>query len=168
MMAATRRPLAFALLDDVIPDVDRLLAGHITVGSWSLGQICDHLARSITYSLEGFPVRAPWLLRKTLGPLILRRILRSGRFIEGMKAPRPYQPRPVADARDEAEVLRAVIRRFTSHDGPLAEHPLAGAVSRSVWERFHCIHCAHHLSFVLPVERDGEGWSGAGRASREP
>jgi len=160
--------LAFASLDHVILDVEQLLAGHITVGSWSLGQICDHLARSIIYSLEGFPVRAPWLLRKTLGPLLLRRILRSGRFVEGMKAPPPYQPKPIADARDEAEALRAAIRRFTSHDGPLVEHPLAGAVSRSDWERFHCIHCAHHLSFVLPVERDGEGRSGNGRASSEP
>jgi hypothetical protein len=160
--------LAFASLDHVIPDVDRLLAGHITVGNWSLGQICDHLARSITYSLEGFPVRAPWLLRKTLGPLILRRILKSGHFVEGMTAPRPYQPKPVADAQDEAEGLRAAIRRFATHDGPPAEHPLAGAVSRSVWERFHCIHCAHHLGFVLPVERGGAQRSEAGLASREP
>jgi hypothetical protein len=156
MMAATRRSLSFASLEHVLPDVDRLLAGHITIGSWSLGQICDHLARSITYSLEGFPVRAPWLIRKTLGPLILRRILRSGRFLEGMKAPGPFQPKPVADARDEAEALRAAIRRFASHEGPLAEHPFAGTVPRSVWERFHCIHCAHHLSFVVPVERDGK------------
>jgi hypothetical protein len=157
MMAAARRPLAFASLDEVLTDVDRLLEGHVTVGRWSLGQICDHLARSITYSLEGFPIRAPWLLRKTLGPLILRRILRSGRFVEGMKAPRPYQPEPVVEARGQAEALRAAIRRFAARDGPLAEHPLAGAVSRSDWERFHCIHCAHHLSFALPAERKGGG-----------
>ena len=22
------------------------------------------------------------------------------------------------------------------------------------WERFHCLHCAHHLSFVVPAARE--------------
>jgi hypothetical protein len=53
-----------------MPDVQRLLAGHRTVGRWSLAQICNHLAASITWSVEGFPDRpAPWLVRVTLGNL---------------------------------------------------------------------------------------------------
>jgi hypothetical protein len=41
---AERRELTFASLDDVMPDVERLLAGHVTVGRWTLGQILNHLA----------------------------------------------------------------------------------------------------------------------------
>jgi hypothetical protein len=150
-----RRPLKFASLDEVMPDVDRLLEGHTTVGSWSLGQICAHLARAITCSVDGFPEKAPWLVRKTVGRLALWWMLRRGQFAEGMRAPEAYQPQPGADARAEAEGLRAALRVFASHPGPLAEHPLAGPVSREVWERFHCIHCAHHLSLALPTAREG-------------
>jgi len=35
---ADRRDLSFTSLDEVMPDVKRLLAGHVTVGQWSLGR----------------------------------------------------------------------------------------------------------------------------------
>ncbi len=56
---AARRPLAFASLDRVMPDVDRLLEGHTTLGDWSLGQICNHLTQSLTWTVEGFPKLRP-------------------------------------------------------------------------------------------------------------
>jgi hypothetical protein len=43
------------------------------------------------------------------------------------------------------------VQRFAAHAGPVADHPLAGKVSKEVWERFHRIHCAHHLSFTVPT-----------------
>jgi hypothetical protein len=153
-MTVARRSLTFASLDGIMPDIDLLLRGHTTVGNWSLGQICNHLCKSVNFTLDGFPVRAPWLIRKTVGPLLLRHILRTGRFFARIKAPAAFQPAPRSDARAEADALRAALRRFAAHSGPLAEHPLAGRVSRSVWEQFHCIHCAHHLSFALPVGTD--------------
>src|SRR4051794_1375320 len=100
-MNASRRALRFASLDQVMPDVDRLLEGHTTVGRWSLGQICNHLAQTICYTVEGFPVKLPWLVRKTVGPLILRRILATERFPEGTKAPKQVLPSPEAEARAE-------------------------------------------------------------------
>ena len=42
-----RRVLDFARLDDVMPDVERLLAGHRTVGNWTLGQTLNHLKTAI-------------------------------------------------------------------------------------------------------------------------
>src|SRR5262245_15913860 len=133
-MGTARRSLTFASLEEVMPDVDRLLRGHTTVGNWSLGQICNHLAQGINRTIDGFPktARAPWLIRKTVGGFLLRRMLRTGRFVEGMKAPAECQPAPGADARVEAEALRAALRRFAAHSGPLVEHPLDGAVSRAV------------------------------------
>src|SRR4051794_21925733 len=152
-MNPSRRALRFASLDQVMPDVDRLLEGHTTVGRWSLGQICSHLSKTICYTVEGFPTKAPWLVRKTVGPLIVRRILATGRFPEGIKLPKRSLPSPDADARAEAEALRAALRVLAYHSGPLADHPIAGPISRADWDRFNCIHCAHHLSFVLPADR---------------
>jgi hypothetical protein len=54
-MTPGRRRLSFRRLDEVMPDVDRLLIGHRAVGRWTLGQICNHLAASFRHSVAGFP-----------------------------------------------------------------------------------------------------------------
>ena len=151
-MNPRRRALVFDRLDQVMPDVDRLLAGHTTVGTWSLGQICNHLTAVIVGSVDGFPMKAPWFVRKTIGPFILKRLLTTGRMREGIGLPPDVLPRPGSDARAEAEALRAAITMFNATPGPFAAHPLFGPMTRDQWDRLHRIHCAHHLSFTLPDE----------------
>ncbi len=145
-----RRALSFSSLEEVMPEVDRLLGGYKAVGNWSLGQMCNHLTQSIAGSVEGYPGQAPWLLRKTLGPLIVRGILKTGKMREGVQVPEAFRPKPGLDDRAEAEALRAAVRIFAGHHGPLVEHPLGVKLSRADWERLHCVHCAHHLSFAIP------------------
>jgi hypothetical protein len=147
---AERRPLSFDTLDRVMPDVDRLLAGHRTVGQWTLGQICNHLASGLIGSVEGFAGQAPWLLRMTLGRVVRRQVLGSGRMAAGLKLPERFQPRPGLDARAEAEALRAALHLYSASLEAPVPHPFFGSMTRDEWTRFHCIHCAHHLSFVLP------------------
>jgi hypothetical protein len=146
-----RREVSFTSLDQVMRDVDRLLAGHTTVGNWSLGQICNHLAAAMKGSVEGFDVRVPWLFRTLFGPVLKRRILRTGRMPEGVKLPAKALPSPALDDRAEAEALRATIRLYSAYSGPMAAHPFFGPVPRAQWTRLHEIHCAHHLSFLLPM-----------------
>ncbi len=133
-----------------MPEVDRLLLGHRTIGNWSLGQICNHLTGAITSSVDGVPYRFPWIVRKTVGPSLFRRILKTGRFPRGARLPDQFSPSPGADARAEAEALRAAIRLFHAHPGPFSGHPLADHLDQRAWTRFHAIHCAHHLAFVVP------------------
>lgn len=145
-----RRALSFASLADVTPDVERLLAGHVTVGRWSLGQICNHLALTINAPIDGCPVKFPWLVRRTFGAAARRLMFRWGWIPRGVRVPRTYLPRPGLDAAAEAEALRAAVGRFQIHVGPLDEHPLLGPMGKAGWERFHLLHCAHHLSFAIP------------------
>jgi Protein of unknown function (DUF1569) len=70
---------------------------------------------------------------------------------EGIKIPEAFLPKPGLGAGVQAEALRAALRLYAAHTGPLAEHPFFGRISRDEWTRLHCIHCAHHLSFVHPV-----------------
>lgn len=46
-----------------------------------------------------------------------------------------------------------VIARFAAFAGPLPAHPRLGTMTRDEWIRFHRLHCAHHLGFVVP-DRD--------------
>jgi len=155
MRTAGRRELHFDHLSEIMPEVDRLLAGHETFGRWNLGQICNHLAGSLRGSVEGLPGRVPWIVRRTLGPIVFRRICRTGRMPEGVKAPPAVEPRPGLDARAEAEALRASIRLFEEYLGPIPEHPFFGPLRKDELARLHCIHASHHLSFARPVAPEG-------------
>lgn len=147
---AERRDLSFNTLDRVMPDVDQLLEGHETLGNWSLGQICNHLATVVAGSVDGFPFHAPWIYRKTMGVLRRRKIFKDGRIATGIRHPIQFSPKPELDARAEAEALRATLRYYAGFQEPLAMHPILGWLTRDEWDRLHRIHCAHHLSFVLP------------------
>jgi hypothetical protein len=149
-----RRPLDYASLDDVMPDVDRLLLGHETVGRWTLGQICNHVATSIRLSAEGARITLPgaWLIRKTIGPMLGRRLLRKRRMPEGFRVPTPaLLPKSDLDDRAEAEALRATIRLYRPEEAANTNHPIFGHFTPEQWRQFHAIHCAHHLSFAIPT-----------------
>jgi hypothetical protein len=143
--------LAFADLAEVVPEVERLLAGHAMLGGWTLGQVCSHLATTIRMSMDGVPTKAPWLVRRAAGPLLRRLVLRRGRLPRGVQVPSVYLPQAGLDAGREAGALRDGIERFESFRGPLDEHPLLGRLTPAQWRRFHCIHSAHHLGFAVPV-----------------
>ena len=94
---AERRQLTFASLDDVMPDVEHLLRGHITVGQWTLGQICGHLTSTFRWLSEGGP-------DSTLPPVpeaVRQRLLSVGRMRAGVQAPHPslLPPPDLDDAR---------------------------------------------------------------------
>ena len=149
---AARRKLSFSSLDEVMPDVDRLMnEGYTTVGKWTLGQMCNHLAIGFTNSIDGYPVKeAPWLLRKLVAPVILWQILRSDKMPEGIKGPPEIMPKDGLDDRAEVEALRASIRLYSAHTGPLAVHPFFEQIDRDRCDRLNLIHCSHHLSFAIP------------------
>ena len=154
-MRRGRRPLVFVHLNEVMPDVERLLAGHVTVGRWTLGQICNHLEMALRLSMDGVPVKFSWPVRRLFGPLARRLMFWRGRIPEGVRVPVLYLPRPGLDAAREASILRTAIERFEAFTGHCDEHPLLGRLSPEQWRQFHCIHCAHHLSFTLPLT----GWT---------
>jgi len=145
-----RRSLTIHRIDQVMPEVDRLLDGHTTVGNWSLAQICNHLASSYRMSVEGFGVKIPWLIRATIGRLAKREILGKGEMRTGIKLPEEFRPKPGLDHRAEAEALRAAIAYYLANPTPRAPHPIMGKLTNDEWDRFHCVHAAHHLRFAIP------------------
>jgi hypothetical protein len=147
-----RRTLTYSSLNDVMPDVDRLLQGHRMGGKWTLGQVCYHLSKGIQRSVDGPPLKAPWWMRWFIGPFAKRHIFKTGSMPEGIKIPAvTLDPPDSLDDRAEAEALRATINLFLAAPGPLGKHAMFGKLSMEEWRRFHAIHCAHHLSFAIPT-----------------
>jgi hypothetical protein len=149
-----RRALHLESLDDVMPEVDRLLqGGYRPAGSWSLGQICLHLAETFRVTLDGPPRPMPWIVRKTVGPLALRWLKSMRRMPVGMRAPKYLTP-PASDESDDrpgAEELRAVIARFRNELPRTIDHPFFGRVSKTDLTTISVRHCEHHLAFAIPT-----------------
>ncbi len=51
-MTPGRRTLGLDDLDQIMPEVERLLGGYTTVGNWSLGQMCRHLGAILRASVD--------------------------------------------------------------------------------------------------------------------
>ena len=146
-----RRRLTFASLGDVVLEVERLLAGHVTVGRWSLGQICDHLSRVFDAVVDGVPDYRPPRLLRPLNWCLRRWFFGRTGYPAGVITPsRNLLPEPGLDGRREYERLRVALGRFVVATGPFPAHPYLGPLTRSEWEEFHRRHCAHHLSFAMP------------------
>jgi hypothetical protein len=149
-----RRELSFKNLQEIMPDVDRLMdGGYTTVGNWTLGQMCNHLALAMRCTVEGFTVPVPWHVRNILGRIARWQILRTRSMGAGHQGPAALMPKSGLDDRAEVEALRATMKMYTAAPGPLRPHPFLGALSRPQWDEFHCIHSALHLSFALPKAR---------------
>jgi hypothetical protein len=150
-----RRTLRFEGLGQVTQEVERLRRdGYERAGRWGLAQVCEHLALALEATMAGFPRPFPWWVRWLAGPAVRAWVFATGRFPAGLPQPAGVAPADDADAGAAVRHWREALDRFTRFDGPLAPHPAFGRLSRRQWERLTLIHCAHHLSFLLP--RDGE------------
>ncbi len=152
MTTEGRRTLRFSSFDEIMPDVASLLEGHATVGNWSLAQICRHLA-TVMRRVVDLPASTPHDPSQWVGEERKRQVLDSGLLPEALPAPAEIIPTETLDEREEAEGLRSAIAYYIASPGPAIPHRLFGPLTRAEWDRLQLIHCAHHLSFVIPTDR---------------
>lgn len=133
-----------------MPEVRRLAPAHETIANWSLGQICKHLEDSFVGSLEGFDLRNHRIKRLLMKRKMLDVALTKGIPLNYTVDPNITPPSHV-DLDEGIEGLARAIERYQGHDGRTHAHPLFGNMPRETWDRVHCVHCAHHLSFVIPM-----------------
>ena len=149
-----RREIHYDNLDQFQADAERLARGRFrTVGQWSYPQILDHLARSMTASLDGFGFKAPWWARTLIAPMVKNSFLTKA-MRAGFKL--PQSARSLVPAADTAlpaalENLRKAMTRCT-HETPQAEHPFLGKLASQEWNSLYLRHAELHMSFVIPDE----------------
>ncbi len=150
-----RRILEFNSLDDVVGDVEGLVASDQTrvLGNWPLSQLITHLAMTVECSMDGFPTPAPWIIR-IIGPFLKKGML-SKKMSPGLKLPKNAEAVafPDADSPHAAlERLRAAVARSRSQP-MIAPHPAFGKMNHNEWTQLHLRHSEMHLSFATTGER---------------
>jgi hypothetical protein len=148
-MTAGRRTLRFESFDEVMPDVERLLEGHTTVGNWSLAQICRHLAAVLRRHVD-LPASTRFDPSERVSEDQRRRVFELGVLPEGIAGPPSVIPEETLGEREEAEGLQDAIAYYLASPGPAIPHRILGPLTKAEWDRFELIHLAHHLSFAVP------------------
>ena len=133
-----------------MPDVDRLLDGHGTVGGtghWH--RVLSSVDRDVT-GLSTSP--RPRLKIRHSGSARSRngRSLSPARSRRGLPGPQEVIPSATLSEREEAEGLRQAIAHYQASPGPVIAHRRFGPLTRDEWDRIQLIHVAHHLSFAVP------------------
>ncbi len=145
-----RRTLHFDSYDGILADVHDLAARPVhQLGNWTLGQICEHLAKAMEYAVDGAPFQAPWYLR-LVGPLVRGRII-SQPMKPGFKLPpsaAEYLPENKEAAAGVARLEQAIERYRLASE--LKPHAILGRMSRKQWDQLNFRHSEMHLSFIVP------------------
>lgn len=146
-----RRKLDFRDFSDLLADVDHLRqAGYERAGNWDLSQILEHVGEGMRTALEGLDHQGPWIIRKLLGPIVLRRIISTRRMKAGIKVPDWWLPGPTHDESAAVDQFRAQVESFQAGQGPMQPHPFFGPMTKQQWQDLVLVHAAHHLSFLVP------------------
>jgi hypothetical protein len=150
-----RRNLRFAAIDDVLAEIDRIVAADQggtlkTVGNWTPGQIMGHVAAWIDYGYEGYPMRPPpWFVRfilRRMAKKFLRHGMPAGKRIPGVEKG-TFGIEPLATA-EGADRLRRAFRRLASGEPARYDSPAFGPMSAEDRIQFNLRHAELHLSFL--------------------
>jgi hypothetical protein len=153
-MTVERRELEFDNLDQVLADMETLASGNVrTTGSFSFGQIVEHLARTldvVTGQLQSPQVPLPMrVMARMMRPFILSRPMRPG-FKLPSKAQSVLWPSEDIQPDQAIQHFREALRRYQAME-PLPKHPFFGNMTRAQHDQLQCGHCAMHLGFVHPA-----------------
>jgi hypothetical protein len=145
-----RRKLHFETIEDIGADVEQLARGPVrNLGNWTPGQVFKHLALAMTYSIDGFPTRAPFPLR-IVGKLVKKRVLIKGMspgFQLKKDTARDLVPGPT-DWQEGLAAIRTAMKRLQT-ETKRKPHGFFGSMTKDEYEQLHCRHSELHLSFLI-------------------
>ncbi len=155
---AARRALRYESFADLARDLDAIEEAHRsgrlrTTGNWTASQIMEHLAKFANCAFDGFPGRAPWIVRKAAKLLFKRKILSGEPMPPGFKIPRQASfmvPSAETTTEEGIAMLRLVLARLDRGDRFTAESPIFERLSHEEWCRAQLGHAAMHMSFIEP------------------
>ena len=151
-----RRRLRFNTIDDLLADIDRLVAADKAgklhhSGNWMAGQAMGHLATWINYAYEGFPMKVPWFVRLFIRgkkDKYLREGMDSGVRIPGVEA--GTYGTEVLSTDEGASRLRQALARLQRGEPAKYDSPAFGKMSDADRIALNLRHAELHLSFQLP------------------
>lgn len=152
-MAIERRNLHFESLDQIAADAQKVVSGDFsTAGTWTAGQIFEHVATTMDIMLDGTEMKTPFFIR-IVGPLIKGFMIRRP-MKPGFKLPKwaaEHLLPPVVSTEEGLSHLQHSCEGLNSAES-LRPHPMFGVLTKSEAVQLHCRHAELHLSHIVPQQ----------------
>ncbi|MBC7783000.1 MAG: DUF1569 domain-containing protein [Burkholderiales bacterium] len=140
--------LKFDDLDQVAADIQTLRNGYRKSGNWTLAQVCWHLDQAMQLRMKSTPM-VPNTPEQDARKPLLEQVLATGALPPGLVAPDSLTPPTVGETAIDAAL--ETIQKFKNFPGPITQHRLFGNLPDATARRLNLIHCAHHLSHLVPT-----------------
>lgn len=157
---ADRRELHFESLDDLLAEVDRIVAAEragtlCTAGNWTAGQVLGHVAAWIEYGYAGYPEEMcpPWFIR-VIVRLMLRFFMKKP-MRPGYRIPKVAEGTfgtKVMSVEEGAMRLRSAVAKLQRCDPPQFHSPALGPLTNEQRIALNLRHAELHLSFLWPED----------------
>lgn len=118
--------------------------------AWSPYQTFAHCAKTIEYSISGYPALKPTIVRNTVGRLAIRKFLKQGYMQHNLVADVPGSPAidNTGSAQDGVQMLIKAIDKFKAYKGEFKPHLLFGRLTKAQYDQYFAMHIANHLSAI--------------------
>lgn len=151
----SRRALRFSTIDDVLKDIDGIVAADQAgtlrqLGNWTPGQVFGHVAAWLNYSYDGYPIKPPpWFIRIILR-MKIKKYMRDG-MPAGVRIPGvangTFATEPLSTG-EGAERLRRALQRLQSDEPAKYDSPAFGEMSHADRIQLNLRHAELHFSFL--------------------
>jgi len=152
-----RRRLRYNSIDDLLADIDRIVASDKTgklrrTGNWTAGQAMGHLAAWVNYGFEGYPMKPPpWIIRFLIG-------LKKKKYIHDAMDSGVHIPKVAGgtfatetmNTEEAAARLRKALTRLKAGEPAKFDSPAFGPMSYDDRIGLNLRHAELHLSFLHP------------------
>lgn len=152
-----RRKLRYETIDDVMADVDRIVAADKAgklrcTGNWTAGQAMGHVAAWANYAYDGFPFPPPpWFVRVILR--FLKKKYLRGSMPAGVRIPKAETGTygtELLSTEEGAARLRKALERLRSGEEARYDSPAWGKMPLDERIAINLRHAELHLSFLNP------------------
>jgi hypothetical protein len=153
---AAKRQLKFNCMNCLKAELERMEQAHargelVTTGNWSAGQILSHCAILLRCSFDGFPSRAPGIVRFVARLVFKKKAISGKPMPSGFQLPKQASfmlPQPDVSFEQGMNELRGQVVRLDAGEKLTEPSPLLGPLTHDEWVKLHLAHCMMHLGFV--------------------
>lgn len=143
-------------------DIKRLLSfldslqveSLVTEGEWDLGQIFNHAAQSIEFSIDGYPQHKSDFFKQTVGALAFQGFALWGKMTHGLAEGIPGA-KSISVSQDPYQGLARLkqsLLRFDQYQGDLQPHFAYGNLTKQEYALAHVLHLNNHFEEIRLVQ----------------
>lgn len=138
--------------NSIVEIIDELLVSNQintikSAGQWSAYKVFMHCAKSVDYSITGYPVHNSTLFKNTVGKTAFSAFIAKRKMSHNLaeEIPGAVSIASTGNVADALKELKISLLNFEAYSGDLQAHFAYGQLTKGEYEKAHAMHFLNHL-----------------------